>query len=137
MRKKVILVDVRVTEVQAYSLEHYEYYYHKGGAAILDPVEGPMICPEVKIEKHLVPITRFCHTGKPDLYVAYTKYLEEVLGIPIRTIINEKDEWLRAYQGARSEADNWGSRYSAINCMTVWQRLKFLIKPVKTLEAML
>lgn len=135
MRKTVLLVDVQVTEVQAFSLSQYEYYSHEA-AHLIDPVEGPMVCPEVKVNKHLVPITRFCHTGKPDLYVAYTEYLEEVLGIPIRTIIKEKDEWLGACQSARKEAERWKARYSAINCMTLWQRLKFLIKPVKTLEAL-
>lgn len=136
MRKKVIVVDVQVQEVLAHSLTHYEYYSHDA-AHLIDPVEGPMICPEVKTKKHLVPITRFCFTGKPDLYVAYTEYLEEVLGIPIRIILKEKEESLGAYQGARKEAERWKGRYSAINCMTLWQRFKFLIKPVKTLEAIL
>ncbi len=121
--------------MQAYSLSQYEYYSHEA-AHLIDPVEGPMICPEVKTKKHLVPITRLCCMGKPDLYVAYTEYLEEVLGIPIRTIIKDKEEYQVAWREQKEETIKWRIRFLNVKDMPFLKRLKFLIKPVKTLEAL-
>lgn len=73
--------------------------------------DGEMLTPtEVTVTERVVPITQFCRPGHPDLYIAYTEEVEEMLGVPIRVILKEKDEAISALERLRS--------------MTAWQHIK-------------
>ena len=69
-----------------------------------------LVSPEMTVTEKVVPITQFCRPGRPDLYIAYSEEVEELLGVPIRVILKEKDE-------ALAELFKWRS-------MTAWQHIK-------------
>ena len=70
-----------------------------------------LIAPEeLTVTERIVPITQFCRPGHPDLYIAYTEEVEELLGVPIRVLLKEKDEAIAALDRFRS--------------MTPWQYIK-------------
>lgn len=75
--------------------------------------DGAMLFPEktINVVDGIVPVTRFCYgNGKPDLYVAYSHEVEEILGIPFQVILKEKEAALKERDRLRS--------------MTAWQHIK-------------
>ena len=80
-------------------------------------------------------------SNRPDLYMAYTKQVESLLGVPMRTIIREKDEL--EYENKKLECRNWElcgrlaesnveiSRQARIIALVYkknwWERLKYLV----------
>ena len=68
-------------------------------------------CEPITVTERIVPITQFCFgNGNPDLYVAYSHEVEELLGIPFRIILQEKATAEREARQLRS--------------MTAWQHIK-------------
>ena len=66
---------------------------------------------EISVTERIVPITQFCYgNGKPDLYVAYSQEVEELLGMPFRIILKEKSD-------AIAEADR-------LRNLTAWEHIK-------------
>ena len=86
-------------------------YYQLRELSMFQATDGEMLAsPEMTITERVVPITQFCRPGRPDLYIAYTEEVEELLGVPIRILLKEKDEAISALHTLRS--------------MTPWQHIK-------------
>ena len=67
--------------------------------------DGELLMPteEITVKERIVPITQFCYgNGKPDLYVAYSHEVEEILGIPFRIILKERSDAFAENERLRS-----------------------------------
>jgi len=73
------------------------------------------------VEHVVVPITQFCRPGRPDVYIAYSREVEELLGVPIRTLITEKDEAIASLNNFRHEV-------AKLRGMTPWQHIKAALR---------
>lgn len=92
------------------------------------------------IEREIIPVLQFCKAGGPDLLVAYSSEVEELLGVPIRTLSKENaglhDVVLRVKAEVNEQARvarKWHSFFTASEdklrgymYMTLWQKIKFL-----------
>ena len=83
------------------------------------PELGPLIASDgeilaltepMKITERVVPITKVCSRGKSDLYIAYSEEVEELLGVPVRVILKEKDA---AY-----------AELNRLRSMSAWEHIK-------------
>lgn len=73
------------------------------------------------------PVIHLCGAGRDDVFVAYTKDVEELLGIPIRTILSENDCLSQSLEAIKSKCFSYEGKFHRITqMMTFWQRLKFL-----------
>jgi hypothetical protein len=74
--------------------------------------DGSMLVPteSIAVEERIIPISQFCRPGKPDLYIAYSEEVEELLGVPFRTIYKEVQE-------TREEI-------SRLRSLTWWEHIK-------------
>lgn len=82
------------------------------------------------IEREIIPVLPFCTRGKPDLLVAYSAEVEEILGVPIRALSKENDELRLVARDIRDQAN--ATYYTVAKTvykykhMSLWQRIKFL-----------
>lgn len=81
--------------------------------------DGEMLIPfeEMTITESVVPVTEFCINGKRDIYIAYSREVEELLGIPIEIILREKDAAIAAKDRAIISLNR-------LQAMTAWQHIK-------------
>ena len=86
-------------------------YYHVPELRPFIATDGEMFAPtEMEVTERVVPITHFCRPGHPDLYIAYSEEVEELLGVPIRVILKEKDAAI--------------SELHILRSLTAWQHVK-------------
>lgn len=79
--------------------------------------------------KHVVPIHRFCQSGKPDTYIAYSHEIEELLGLPIRAMqaLESQIETQRiVHSRLESKYVTYRKKLDVMWNMTLWDRIKFL-----------
>ena len=72
--------------------------------------DGEISTEKMTVPEKIVPITQFCRPGKPDVYIAYSEEVEELLGVPIRCILKENDAAI--------------AQAAALRSMTAWQHIK-------------
>ena len=110
-RGEAILVTGLVT--QRVMRRDFATYHTCGSVRPLIASDGQLLetMEEVTVQQQIVPITQFCFgNGNPNLYVAYTEEVEQLLGIPFRIILREK---------ADAEAEN-----RRLRGLTAWQHIK-------------
>lgn len=76
-----------------------------------------------EIESHVVPVSRVCRTGHPDLFIAYSPQVEEKLGVPIRAILREAEASRLAWNSARDHMLRLQNRITEARFL---DRLKYL-----------
>lgn len=93
------------------------------------------------VETHVSPIIRFCEIGKPDVFIAYSPEVEELLGVPFSTMHRELKERDAALSRERevssaleSQRDRADEQSYALMRMKWWDKLNFLFAPQWTLN---
>lgn len=88
----------------------------------------------VDVQQKIVPVTRICNTGKEDIYVAYTQETEDLLGIPVRTILGDAERfrsqvnaWIEKEQEVRDSRDEFRDELYKFKNKRFFERFKFLI----------
>lgn len=113
--KEAILVTGLVT--RRVRMGEFAHYHYLSNFPPLIATDGVVLEPmkEVTVEERIVPITQFCYgNGRPDLYVAYSHEIEELLGIPFQVILKEKETALGEAKRLRS--------------MSAWEHIKAAYK---------
>jgi len=91
MKTAIFIEDLIVKKVMA--TDYYEYHPHT-------VPEFTARCEDIILEsfdeteafkRKIVPINRICSSTKPDLYIAYSEEVEELLGVPIRAILDKAE----------------------------------------------
>lgn len=117
MRRAKFIAGFVIHEVMATKDYRYVSRYSERPLAIASDGEC-LLSPEgFTVDERVVPITQFCRPGRPDLYVAYSEEVEDLLGIPIRCILREKDEARAALSAAHAVIDGH-------NSLSAWGHLK-------------
>ena len=133
--RKAILVRGLITE-EVHSQKYAEYYSTRAWPWRV-PVKGEdtmlLLNTDIAHEHHVVPVHRFCQTGKPDTYVAYSHEIEKLLGIPIQSMTNQIDTLSSDLETQRMIHSRLESKYvcyrqklDAMWNMTLWDKIKFL-----------
>jgi hypothetical protein len=78
----------------------------------------------VPIKTEIAPVTRICSSAKPDVFIAYSREVEEIIGVPIRVIIEKSESCEKSLHRAKI----WQAR---IFSMSVWDRIKAVFKGYK------
>ena len=88
----------------------------------------------INVTSHTIPIVELCGIGDPDTYVAYSKEVEIALGIPIRSLVQQRDDFKRT--AARYMIDRDYERDGRLNAVLrleevltggFWGRLRFIV----------
>lgn len=80
-----------------------------------DPFE-PVNC---EVQEQRYPIIRFCESNKPDLFVAYSEEVEQLIGIPFK-VMNE------SLMAANTANDALRGILYGYRTMRLWDRVRFL-----------
>ena len=99
------------------------------------PIDGTdRILAPVKTNTRVVPIHQFCESGKPDIFIAYSKEVEELLGMPFNVLHNDLKEAKAYSERIKSslsrftlENDVLSKKLLQVNNASIWQRLKYLL----------
>lgn len=97
--------------------------------------DGTLLGLSTGVQKYTrtVPIFHMCGLGKADTYVAYSEEMEQLLGIPIRALVEERD--MHKHQSSRyfyekrleyAERLRLHARLRRLQEWTVWQRIRFV-----------
>jgi hypothetical protein len=123
------LVVERVLDEDPDKLE-YSYYDHVSFATDGKVVLHPKSQKEIRKG---VPVIELCNYGKHNVYVAYSDEVEELIGVPIRTIMKELVdsrklvERLIGEHGANSiNRNRLEGVITQVRGMGLWGRIKFL-----------
>lgn len=117
MRTAHFVSRLIVEEVR--DLSSVRYYEHVMPEFPIVATDGAVLDIEHAVTEHIAPVYHICRTGRQDLYVAYSKQVEELLGIPIRLLVEEKES-------ARGETRRLQERLWMVAGLSFWLRLKFL-----------
>ena len=71
---------------------------------------------------------QFCHTGKPDVFIAYSEEVEELLGIPVRCMQKELETLRASLSSATYNEKKAKDKLLKFQSMSRWERFKFLFK---------
>jgi hypothetical protein len=122
-RKVLFIRDLVVEEVHIADVHEYAYYGRTTQPVLFG--HDAVAVSEVVCDKKIVPFNQICQEGKPDLFIAYSEEVEELLGQPIRAIKAQADY-------AQKQATNAVARYHRnlryLNDLksSFWRRLNFL-----------
>jgi FtsZ-binding cell division protein ZapB len=136
--KTVKLVKLEYEEVPLLNRKDIEYFDYQYPAVI----EFNSNFTDETLRKRLAPIIQICHQGREDVFVAYTKETEELLGVPVKLLKEEKDRldqsntYLRTEVSKLKDRNYWlheesaglKSRLHYYQTMSFWKRFKFLFK---------
>lgn len=113
MRTATLITGLKTCQVRC---DRFARYHEVVGLQPLIASDGEMLLADLKttVTERIVPITQFCRPGKPNLYIAYSQEVEDLLGVPIRVLLQEKD----AAYAALNRLEN----------MTVWEHAKLAWK---------
>jgi len=81
MKKVKFVEKLVIREVLAANVVEY----HQVSRPFTVSEDGTMLC-DVKVDKIVVPVSRFCSNGEPDRYIAWSREVEEYLNIPFRAL---------------------------------------------------
>lgn len=88
--------------------------------------DGMLLETQQEVNQLIAPVLHICHVGEADTYVAWSEQVEELFGIPIRTIIREhEDELARLHD----ELDQTHLQLTWWRSLPFLRRLKFLFSP--------
>ena len=130
MRRVKVITGLKIEE--RFAGDHVEVWKQAFYPPYPSRIQGTddYLVSDFPIEREIVPVLRFCKAGKPGLLVAYSSEVEELLGVPIRTLSKENAALRSAVGGTRSTAN--AKIHAALKTlhryryMTFWQRIKFL-----------
>ena len=116
MRKGTLITGLELTEVV---INGTEVRYPVWDLPPIFTTDDKLLTPlsECCVQEVVVPITQFCKPGKPDVYIAYSKEVEELLGMPFSMILREKASALQARELAVRKV-------SKLEAMTAWEHIK-------------
>lgn len=131
MRYVNFVSGLRVEEVPHVGKQDMEYF-SLSNPVLLDDGTALGASFSTAYERRIVPIIQMCGLGAENVFVAYSDEVEELLGIPIRTLVAERDNFKR-------NANQYRLRYNheyamsrlsygkllRINAWGFWRRLKF------------
>ena len=126
MRRVKFIKELIIEEVLAGPyVEYYERSFDFSRCALIgdDEVIGPLDVAT----RHIVPVTQFCSTGKPDLFIAYSKQVEELLGIPFRVILDEKEIALKSLREERQKSSRLSFDITLLTSLGWWDRFLFFL----------
>lgn len=72
------------------------------------------------------PVVAIFGVGRRDVYFAYTQEVEELIGIPIKTILSENTALLKQNVNLHHAAKQLSHTIHEVRHMSFWHRLKFL-----------
>jgi hypothetical protein len=119
MRKATLITGLETQMVMMHHVDEGARYHVMPPMRPLIASDGAMSEPfeEMTVTEQVVPITHLCQPGKPDLYIAYSEEVEELIGMPFRTILREKNQAQAALQTALNTVHE-------LRSMTAWQHIK-------------
>ena len=140
MRRVKVITGLKIEE--RFAGDHVEVWKQVFYPPYPTRIQGTddFLVSDFPIEREIIPVLTFCKTGKPDVFVAYSSEVEELLGVPIRKLSKENaglhDVVLRTKAKVNEHAraaNKWHSFFTASEdklrgymYMTFWQRIKFL-----------
>lgn len=125
MTDEVIFVKELVLERARYAGRGYMEYCTSNIVRCTDDATLETMDPVTV--RHAVPIHRICHSGKPDVYVAYSEEVSGILGLPYDAMKEAMDAMNSRYNDLADRHDKATLQLRLVRGMTFMQRLKFLL----------
>jgi hypothetical protein len=109
MRQAILITGLETSFVR---IDKSARYYQQIALRPLMATDGEILIPEeeLTVTEKVVPITQFCRPGRPDVYIAYSEEVEDMLGVPFRVMLKEKEQALAEAERLRN--------------LTAWQHIK-------------
>jgi len=127
VEKVTIVMSLRTCEGVRCSSDEVRYFVTERPLSIATSED--FVLPELEdfqVQEKIVPIIHLCEVGRPDVLVALTEEAENLLGVPVRALVQRtKEAEFQAERGFHVERKYRTLTYVVMR-MGVWQRLKFL-----------
>lgn len=125
--KVTIVMGLKTCEGARCSFDEIRYFAPERPLPIATSAD--FVLPDLEdfqVQEKIVPIIRLCEVGRPDVLVALTEEVENLLGVPVRALVRRtKEAEFQAERGFHVER-KYRTLTDVVRRMGVWHRLKFL-----------
>lgn len=119
MHDAILITGLKTQRIRR--IKHAQYYDMQHLCPLMAS-DGEIFISEEAVKRRVVPITQFCYgRGKPDVYLAISHEVEDLLGVPFNIVLKERGEFAAECSRLRGEV-------ARLKAVTLWRHLKAVVK---------